>query len=124
MTSERITSLLQDIQLVSEHNYEIMQSIRNIVLNTGAHITEEVKYGGILFSKEKSFCGAFSYKDHISVEFSNGAKLTDTFGLLEGKGKQRRHIKVNSLNELEEKKISHYVSAALAYSQHSEGKSS
>ena len=62
MTSERITSLLQDIQLVSEHNYEIMQSIRNIVLNTGAHITEEVKYGGILFLKKNHFAVHFHTK--------------------------------------------------------------
>ena len=48
-------------------------------------VDEEVKYGGILFAAPVPFCGIFVYKQHVSVEFSHGAKIEDPYGLLEGK---------------------------------------
>ena len=34
------------------------------------------------------------YKEHVSIVFSRGNELSDPDGLLEGKGKFRRHLKV------------------------------
>ena len=67
-----------------------------------------LKYGGHvmcpLAGNDKSFVGGiFAYKDHVSLEFSQGAQLDDPKGLLEGKGKQRRHLKFTSIEEIQSK---------------------
>lgn len=112
MKNDRVAALLQDLSLVNQHNHELVQAVRQLVLGLGKEVTEEVKYGGILFSGSQAFCGVFAYTNHISLEFGDGANLPDAYGFLEGKGKQRRHIKLQTLDEIETRKVAHYVQLA------------
>ena len=113
MTNQSLQALLEDIRLVSEQNYEIVQAVRALVRKTFETSSEEVKYGGIVFSSGVHFGGVFAYKAHVTVEFANGAKIADTFGFLEGAGKQRRHLKLMSVAEIKDKKLAHYLPLAL-----------
>jgi hypothetical protein len=113
MSAERIAKLLEDIRLLSDDRFELVQSLRKRVLSLGSPVTEEVKYGGILFSAGKPFCGIFSYANHVSLEFSAGASLLDTHKVLEGDGKLRRHIKLATAQDIERKHVGDYL--ALAY---------
>ena len=63
-------------------------------------------YGGIVFElvPEKHatmVCGHFVYKHHVGLEFSRGYLLDDPEGVLSGSGKYRRHIKLRSLEDLD-----------------------
>ncbi|MFY0663758.1 MAG: DUF1801 domain-containing protein [Natronospirillum sp.] len=89
------------------------ERIRELALSAGAGVTEEVKYGGILFSAGQSFCGVFAYAKHVSVEFSHGADLPDPHGVLEGTGKFRRHIKLHALADIADKHVSDYIEHAM-----------
>ncbi len=113
MTKQSVQSLLEDIRLVSEQNVEIVEAVRGLVRKSFAGTSEEVKYGGILFSAGVQFAGVFAYKAHVTVEFGSGAKIVDTFGFLEGAGKGRRHIKLLTLAHIEEKKLTEYLQHAL-----------
>lgn len=84
-----------------------------MILGLGSDIGEEVKYGGILFSQGRPFCGIFSYTNHISIEFGDGAALPDKFKVLEGAGKQRRHIKLIGHEDVSGKHLQHYLGLAL-----------
>jgi hypothetical protein len=110
--NQRVDNLLQDLSLVNPDNYQMVQEVRKLVLTIDDGVSEEVKYGGILFSVEKSFCGVFAYANHISLEFGDGALMPDMFGVLEGKGKFRRHIKLTCLADVTEKQVVHYVKLA------------
>jgi hypothetical protein len=112
MATKSVQSLVEDIRLVSETNYEIVEAVRALVKKTFKSTSEEVKYGGILFSSGVQFCGVFDYKEHVSVEFGSGAKIKDDIGLLEGSGKGRRHLKLKSVAELKGKKLAEYLSLA------------
>jgi hypothetical protein len=59
------------------------------------------------------FAGVFAYKDHVTVEFGQGAKIQDTFGFLEGSGKFRRHIKLKVTSDIEDRRLADYVRLAL-----------
>jgi hypothetical protein len=111
---ERISRLLEDIRLLDQGRFELVQALRALILGLSPSVTEEVKYGGFLFSAGKSFCGVFSYAKHVSVEFSAGAALPDKFKVLEGEGKFRRHIKLAGLDEVAAKHVSEYLALALA----------
>ena len=105
--------LLEDIRLVSEQNYEIVEAVRALVQKTFETTSEEVKYGGILFRSGVQFGGVFAYKAHVTVEFGSGSKITDTFGFLEGTGKGRRHLKLMSVAQIKDKKLAQYLALAL-----------
>ena len=113
MTKKSVQNLLEDIRFVSEQNYEIVEAVRALVKNTIESASEEVKYGGILFSSGVQFGGVFAYKAHVTVEFGNGAKINDPFGYLEGTGKGRRHVKLMSASQIQDKKLAQYLSLAL-----------
>ncbi|MDR2872134.1 MAG: DUF1801 domain-containing protein [Xanthomonadaceae bacterium] len=119
MPTDRIEKLLQDIRLLDNARFELMQSLRELILNLDPSISEEVKYGGLLFSVSKPFCGIFSYAKHASLEFVEGASLPDKFKQLEGEGKLRRHIKLSSLQDIEAKHVREYLLSALGASRKS-----
>ena len=112
MTTERVQAFLDDIRLLGEDRLALVQALRQAVLALGSDVTEEVKYGGLLFSEGKPLCGVFSYTGHVSLEFGNGAQLDDPHRVLEGQGKLRRHIKLSTVEELPTRHVSHYLAAA------------
>ncbi len=112
MSSERIERLLEDIRLLDEDRFRLVQRLREIILGTDASIAEEVKYGGLLFSAGEPFCGVFSHAHHVSLEFGSGASLPDRQGVLEGGGRFRRHIKLASLEDIPGKHVREYVELA------------
>ena len=107
--SQKVKNLLDDWQIANPALYEIANSVREKILQLADTVDEEVKYGGILFAAPEPFCGIFVYKQHVSVEFSHGAKIVDPHGLLEGKGKGRRHLKLHTLEDVENKHLTEYV---------------
>jgi hypothetical protein len=117
MNKKSPDTLLADIRLISEERHSTVQAVRSLAQRLFSPLTEEVKYGGILFTSDVPFSGVFAYKEHVSVEFSCGADIDDALGLLEGDGKHRRHLKLRSLADIDAKHVAHYLPLALAAAQ-------
>ncbi|MCL1088922.1 DUF1801 domain-containing protein [Shewanella profunda] len=121
--TSRLEQHIEDIRLVSPQLAEAVQNLRRLIFvvaqTAAVPVTEEIKYGGILFSTTQPFCGIFAYQQHVSLEFTAGASLKDKHGLLEGKGKFRRHIKFFSntdvSNETLQKQLTDYINQALKF---------
>ncbi|WP_246464442.1 DUF1801 domain-containing protein [Undibacterium seohonense] len=115
-TKTRVELYLQDLSLTNAATHALVQALRKQILglsqSSDESVQEEIKYGGILFAVEQAFCGVFAYANHVSLEFGEGASLPDRFGVLEGKGKFRRHIKLETIAEIESKHLMHYVKMA------------
>lgn len=95
----------------------IAAAAKTLAQDIAPDMTFEPKYGGEVMvpdpSDPKQFVGGvFVYKDHVSVEFSNGATFDDAAGQLEGKGKARRHIKLRALGDIEGKDLAIYLRQA------------
>ncbi|WP_028451976.1 DUF1801 domain-containing protein [Chitinilyticum aquatile] len=115
MPARSVQSLLEDLRLISEDSYALVEAVRDLVRATLPDISEEVKYGGILFSSGSvQFGGVFAYTQHVSVEFGAGAAISDPHGLLEGSGKGRRHIKLRTQDDIRAKRLAEYLPLALA----------
>ena len=112
MAAKSVQALLDDIRLLGEDKYELVEAVRALVRNSFTASTEQVKYGGILFGTDVQFCGVFAYREHVPVEFSHGAKISDPFGHLEGTGKGRRHVKLRSLGDIKAKELARYLPLA------------
>ncbi|MFN7609522.1 MAG: DUF1801 domain-containing protein [bacterium] len=113
MSCLSIEAFLNDLREHRQDKFQIFVRLREMVLAAGPAITEEVKYGGLLFSSNVGFCGIFVYTAHVTLEFSDGAALPDPQGVLAGGGKHRRHIKILAMQDVEAKHVEKYV--ALAY---------
>lgn len=81
---------------------EICQRLRKIILKTLPNIKEEMKLG-VPWYEEKYYIVAL--KDHVNLGFSLKGLSSKEVGLFEGGGKTMKHIKISSLNEINEKKI-------------------
>ncbi len=110
MATKSVQALLDDVRSLSEERYVIAREVLSLVKAHFKTHAEEVKYGGILFSGDGvQFGGVFAYTAHVSVEFSQGAAIDDPFGLLEGSGKGRRHLKLRSVKDIETKQLAKYL---------------
>lgn len=113
MPIDRVSQFLQDLRLLDPDRHELVQTLRAMVLGLSPAVTEEIKYGGILFSAGQPFCGVFSYAKHVSLEFGAGAALPDEYRVLEGAGKLRRHIKMSCSSDIAAKHVAEYLKLAL-----------
>ena len=109
-----VEACFEDIRLVDEERFQLVQSLHKLVLSVNPAIACDVKYGGLLFSAGPPFCGVFSYTRHVSLEFSRGATLADPHGVLEGEGAKRRHIKIERRGDVFKKNVREYVERAFS----------
>jgi len=106
----RIKNFIEDTREVSEEQYAIVKTIREIINKIKPTAIEEIKYGGLVFNVDKTLItGIFVRKEHISLEFSFGAGFEDVNNLLEGNGKLRRHLKIRNTKDITNKKVEHFV---------------
>ena len=96
----------------------IKGAIKELVEQIAPDVQFVPKYGGEVLAPypddDKTFVGGiFSYKDHVSLEFSKGASFDDPDGVLEGKGKNRRHLKFTAVDDVEGKGTEGFLKLAL-----------
>lgn len=113
-SDEAVATLLHDLATTHEAMLEIVQRVRTVVEEAAGTVSEMVKYGGIVFSRVAPFCGVYAYQEHVSVEFGHGYTFKDPHGVLEGGGKYRRHIKLRSVADVQDKHLGEYVKQALS----------
>jgi len=98
---------------------ELGRAIEEMASEICPDITTRPMYGGTVYEMLPSdpktlVAGFFVYENHASLELSNGSGFDDPRGLLEGKGKFRRHLKLRSLADLGDKHVRFYLEQALA----------
>lgn len=112
MRNQQVAQLLDDLRLQHPDINDIVVQLRAQVLALAPDGTEEVKYGGLLYSLAAPFCGIYAYARHVSIEFSRGCDLIDTHQQLAGQGKLRRHIKLGTVDEITSYHVADYISQA------------
>ena len=81
---------------------EICRRIRDIIIKTFPDIEETFKNGVPWYEGKYYIVGL---KDHVNIGFSVLGLSPDEMNLFEGKGRFMRHIKIHSLEEVDEERI-------------------
>ncbi|MGE0315439.1 MAG: DUF1801 domain-containing protein [Lautropia sp.] len=69
-------------------------ALRRLVFSVAPEATEALKWGRPCYANAKGlFCYLYVTKRYATLGFQRGAALADPGGLLEGTGKDMRHIK-------------------------------
>ena len=112
--SPKVNAYLQDVQTFQPTYLPLINAVRKLFLGASKDIQEDIKYGGMVFNLDGSLIGGvFAYQQHVSIEFSQGAQFVDKDGLLEGKGKFRRHLKLFSEQDIADKKLAAFIKQAV-----------
>ena len=82
---------------------EILQKVREIFLKTLPNCKEKKAWGVVAFAGEKFYIAAM--KNRVHVGFSINGLSNEEIGLFEGSGKTMRHIKIHSIEDIDEKKL-------------------
>ena len=91
----------EDVQnIISVLNGIVTQVFPTAVLleKYGGHVAEIVPG-----DPSSQIGGFFGHREHVSLEFKEGAFLADPSGVLEGRGKTRRHIKLYDVSDISAK---------------------
>ena len=117
MGNSCVENFVRDLELVSPFKAQIINQIRSFyreLSKDGSQIEERIIYGGVGFFIDGShFGGAYPNKHHVNSVFGRGNELEDPKGLLQGKGKFRRHLQLFSVEELEEKDAQSFAKAII-----------
>ncbi len=81
---------------------EICQSLRALILSNFPQISEEFKWNyPAYYYNGKRICSTGGFKDHATLELDYGAHLKDVKGRIVGVGKNIRHIKIKSVEQVD-----------------------
>jgi hypothetical protein len=82
----------EDMELVAE-------AARKMIRRLGPELKTETKWGHPWFVGTDLVCLVGAFTHHTGIEFWRGSMLKDPRGLLEGTGKNLRHVKVRTTPE-------------------------
>jgi hypothetical protein len=93
---------------------KVVRALRRFVKNTIPGTKETVNAWGIpTFEARDPFCFYMVGKNHVTFGFHFGTSLEDPEGLLEGTGKNIRHVKLRAVEDLEQKGLKKLLQAAV-----------
>ena len=92
---------------------KVVRGLKNLVKQAVPGTRETVNAWGIpTFEAIDPFCFYMVGKHHVTFGFHYGTSLEDLQALLEGTGKNIRHVKLRSVEDLEQKGLKQLVQAA------------
>lgn len=91
-----------------------MQRIRALIHQRVPGVREEFKWSRPVFALEKDFAYFKTTKNYLTLGFMNFHKIDDPNGLLEGSGKDMRHIKLKDINEVDDELLNKWFEAVTA----------
>lgn len=84
----------------TEH-MEILEKLRLLIHKSGNNISEDIKWGMPIFKESKEFSYLKANKNHVTLGFYEGTKIPDPNNLLEGDGKNMRHLKFKNIADID-----------------------
>ncbi|MGP4028300.1 DUF1801 domain-containing protein [Actinomadura sp. 3N407] len=96
---------------------EILASLRTLMAEGAPDAAECLTYGSPAWRGNKILAVISQSKTHLTFAFERGAEFDDEHGLLEGVGKKTRHVKVKTLDGINEDALRGYITQAVRLDQ-------
>lgn len=91
---------------------QILEKLRKLIHESVEDVEEEFKWSRPVFKSNKDFAYFKTAKAYVTLGFFNFEKLNDQGNRLEGTGKNMRHIKLKSLNDIDAQLFKAWFKAA------------
>ena len=90
------------INQAPEEQSKIMEKVRKILHENVKGVQEELKWNRPVFKKETDIMYFKTAKSYVTIGFFQYHKLHDSQNLLEGTGKDMRHVKIRKQEDVDE----------------------
>ena len=91
----------------------LARDLRNRILELVPELDELIKWKNLFYEKNGFVCAIVLHKDHVNLEFARGTELADPDGILEGTGKNMRHVKIVKSDEIVSEKLRNMILEAV-----------
>lgn len=113
--------LLRFLTAYSKSVAEVALAVRAMVLEEAPSAMESIydAYNAVALGYsftgrlKDGFCHVAVYSGHVNLGFNRGAALPDPRSVLQGSGKNVRHIRIDGRGELEQPWLRRYIRAAI-----------
>ena len=92
---------------------EIVTGVRQIVLKAAPEAKEAINWAQPVYSSNGPFAYIKAFKNSVNFGFWPGVDLADPQGILEGSGEKMRHVKLSSLDDIDEQAFSDFIQQAV-----------
>jgi hypothetical protein len=112
--SEQIT---QKIASITDWRGPLLARLREIILEADPLLTEEWKWSSPVWSHQGLVCSVGAFKDHVKINFFQGAFLKDPQGLFNAglDAKATRAIDLHEEDHLNETALKALIRSAVTY---------
>ncbi len=107
--NEQITDYINN---APDEQKRIMNVVRQLIHENVPGVREEFKWSRPVFSKKKGFAYLRTAKEYVTLGFSDFHRLDDPGNLLEGTGKDMRHIKLRSADTMDKDLLKKWIIAS------------
>lgn len=101
-------------EMLTPSQRSLLEELRRLILVAEPQIVEELKWNQPCYTRNGLFCYLQKAANHVSIGFQRGALLRDHNRLLQGKGKDMRHINIKYEDKIDKSAIGHLITEALA----------
>jgi hypothetical protein len=105
------TQISDYINNAVEQHKLIMTRVRAILHEAVPGVKESYKWSRPVFGTTRDFAYLKTAKNHVTLGFYNFRKLVDKNNLLEGAGKDLRHIKIKTVGDIDENLLKEWFQA-------------
>jgi len=121
-TAEQL--ITNQIAELSDWRGKMFARLRQIIREADREITEEWKWGTAVWSHQGNVVSVGAFKDHLKINFFQGAFLKDPHGLFNAglDAKATRAIDLHEGDRLNEPALKALIAAAVAYAVSGGGK--
>jgi len=92
----------------------LVQSLRGLVKRRAPHLVEVMKWGNVCWIGKSNVCLIHVEDDHLDFAFFMGVSLADPAGVLSGKGKFLRMVKVRKATDIRPRLLAAVIASAIA----------
>ncbi len=111
--SQLITNQIAEL---ADWRGRMLSQLRKVILESDPDLTEEWKWNTAVWTRSGLVCSAGAFKDHVKVNFFNGASLEDPKGLFNAglDAKKTRAIDFSERDNIDGSALKDLVRAAVA----------
>jgi hypothetical protein len=98
---------------LEESKAGIVTRVRKIVLEAAPQVKESIKWAQPVYESNGPFAYIKAFKNDVNFGFWRGVDIKDPKGLLQGSGSKMRHVKLTSLDDVDESTFADFVRQAI-----------
>jgi len=114
MAEKTIDSYIAGLE---EWKGEIIARVRKIILEAAPQAKESIKWAQPVYESNGPFAYIKAFNNDVNFGFWRGVDIKDPKGLLQGSGSKMRHVKITSINDIDESIFVDFIRQAIELNQ-------